>query len=64
VLVVIVIVALFNISWIKTQFVNFLTWLQNNPIKGIFLFMGLYIVATICFIPGLILTMGSGYAFS
>jgi len=61
---VIVVVALFNIGTIKQWFVDFLDWLQLNPKKGFILFMGLYIIATIFFIPGLILTMGSGFAFS
>jgi len=64
VLVIVIIIAIFNFTYIKEQFVNFLGWLELNPLLGAFLFMGLYIVATVCFIPGLILTMGSGFAFS
>merc|ERR1711933_573887 len=42
----------------------FLEWIEENPIIGMFAFMGLYFIATILFIPGSILTLGGGFIFS
>lgn len=43
---------------------GFLQWVQQNPIAGIFSFVGVYFVATVLFIPGSILTLGSGFVFA
>mmetsp|Transcript_1140 Transcript_1140/g.2276 ORF Transcript_1140/g.2276 Transcript_1140/m.2276 type:complete len:292 (-) Transcript_1140:437-1312(-) len=43
---------------------NFLVWVQDNPAPGVFAFMGVYFIATVLFIPGSILTLGSGFVFS
>jgi len=42
----------------------FLQWIQDNPIPGVFAFMGVYFIATVLFIPGSILTLGSGFIFA
>jgi uncharacterized membrane protein YdjX (TVP38/TMEM64 family) len=41
----------------------FLRWVQENPAPGIILFMLVYFVATLHFIPGSILTLGAGLVF-
>ncbi|KAL3940908.1 MAG: hypothetical protein SGARI_000794 [Bacillariaceae sp.] len=41
---------------------RFLEWVQLNPMKGALLVILCYIVATVLFVPGSILTLGAGYA--
>lgn len=43
---------------------NFLEWTEQNPIPGIFVFILVYFLATILFIPGSILTLGAGFVFA
>lgn len=42
---------------------QFLAWMEGIGIWGGIAFVGLYIVGTIAFLPGAILTLGAGYAF-
>ena len=52
-------------GYIKTGIREFLEWIQyDNPIGGIFLFTLVCCVTTILFIPGVLLTVGSGYVFA
>jgi len=41
----------------------FLDWIQENPYVGALSFVGVYIVATVCFMPGSVLTIGAGFVF-
>jgi len=43
---------------------NFLQWVEQEPVAGIFAFMGVYIIATVLFIPGSALTLGIGFIFA
>ncbi|CAJ1962324.1 unnamed protein product [Cylindrotheca closterium] len=43
---------------------DFLEWVEQNPIPGIFAFMIVFLVATVLLIPGAILTLGAGYVFA
>jgi uncharacterized membrane protein YdjX (TVP38/TMEM64 family) len=43
---------------------SFLQWIEDNPVPGIFAFMLVYVVATVFFIPGAILTLGAGFVFA
>merc|ERR1712232_1364039 len=43
---------------------DFLAWVEDNPVAGLFAFIGVYFVATIFFIPGSILTLGAGFVFA
>lgn len=43
---------------------DFLAWIEENPVIGIFAFIGVYFVATVLFIPGSILTLGAGFVFA
>lgn len=43
---------------------DFLAWIEENPVIGIFAFIGVYFVATVFFIPGSILTLGAGFVFA
>jgi len=42
----------------------FLEWVENNPVAGVFSFIGVYFLATVLFIPGSILTLGIGFVFA
>ena len=41
----------------------FLEWIEANLVAGVFAFIGVYFIATICFVPGSLLTLGSGFVF-
>jgi len=43
---------------------GFLTWVEDSGVLGMFVFMLVYVVATVCFVPGLILTLGAGFIFT
>lgn len=45
-------------------FEDFIDWMEDNPILAPFVFILVYIFATIFFLPGLILTLGAGFAFN
>ena len=42
---------------------DFLEWMERNPVIGSFAFIAVYWFATVCFIPGSILTLGAGFIF-
>lgn len=48
---------------IQSGFQTFLDWISDNVVDGVFAFMGVYFIATVCFVPGSILTLGSGFVF-
>ena len=48
---------------ISTGFQELLTWIESNLVAGVFAFMGVYFIATVCFVPGSLLTLGSGFVF-
>mmetsp|Transcript_6042 Transcript_6042/g.10188 ORF Transcript_6042/g.10188 Transcript_6042/m.10188 type:complete len:311 (-) Transcript_6042:1861-2793(-) len=50
-------------KYISSGFQEFLTWIESNLVAGVFAFMGVYFVATVCFVPGSLLTLGSGFVF-
>ena len=43
---------------------SFLVWLTDNPVPGSFLMAGCYVIATVLFVPGSALTLGTGFALS
>ena len=49
---------------INSALTSFLNWVEQNPAAGAFAFAGVYIVCTVFFIPGSLLTLGAGYVFS
>jgi uncharacterized membrane protein YdjX (TVP38/TMEM64 family) len=42
---------------------NFITWVGQMGVAGIFIFIAVYAVATVLLAPGSILTIGAGFAF-
>lgn len=53
-----------NNNYIKTGIDDFLQWVERNPTAGVFAFTGVYLIATVLFVPGSILTLGSGFVFA
>jgi uncharacterized membrane protein YdjX (TVP38/TMEM64 family) len=58
-----VIVDSFGDRKVEAAILNFLEWVQEHPFEGVLAVICVYIVATILFVPGSILTLGTGYAF-
>jgi uncharacterized membrane protein YdjX (TVP38/TMEM64 family) len=51
-------------GYVKTAVSDFLVWIETNVVAGIFLFIMVYFIATVFFIPGSLLTLGSGFVFA
>jgi uncharacterized membrane protein YdjX (TVP38/TMEM64 family) len=50
-------------KYVETFFAIFTDWLSTHPESGIVAVIVLYVVATVLFVPGSILTIGTGFAF-
>lgn len=48
---------------VQALLIGLLDWIENLGVWGPIIFIGLYIVATIFFLPGSILTLGAGVVF-
>ncbi len=46
-------------QWLR----NFNDWVGQMGVAGIFIFIGVYAIATVLLAPGSILTIGAGFAF-
>ena len=62
------VVTLVSVDAMTTRFLEdavaaFVAWLALHPIAGVGTVILVYIVATICFVPGSIITVGVGFAF-
>lgn len=62
--IIFVIVDSTTTGYLRTGINDFLKWIENNAISGMFAFMLVYFAATILFIPGSILTLGAGFVFA
>lgn len=62
-IIIFVIVDSVTNKYIITGFQNFLQWIESNLLAGVFAFVAVYFVATVLFVPGSILTLGSGFVF-
>lgn len=51
-------------GYVRDGLESFLEWIESNPFGGIFVFILVYFVATVLFVPGSILTLGAGFAFA
>lgn len=61
--VIFVIYDSFGPGWIHASVIAFLTWVETHQAEGAMAVIGVYIIATVCFVPSTILTIGTGYAF-
>jgi hypothetical protein len=57
-----VIVDSFGDRKVEAMLWNFLSWVQRYPYRGAVAVTACYIIATVLFIPGSILTLGAGFA--
>ncbi|KAL7543981.1 hypothetical protein ACHAXR_013461 [Thalassiosira sp. AJA248-18] len=62
-IIIFVIVDSLTAKYISSGFQTFLEWIETNLVAGVFAFMGVYFIATVAFMPGSILTLGSGFVF-
>ena len=51
-------------GYVGSAITTFLEWIEENPILGLFVFMAVYFVATVLFVPGSVLTLGAGFVFA
>mmetsp|Transcript_23452 Transcript_23452/g.38813 ORF Transcript_23452/g.38813 Transcript_23452/m.38813 type:complete len:323 (+) Transcript_23452:50-1018(+) len=62
-ILVFVIIDSFTNRHVTTALRNFMEWVQIHPFQGALAVVLVYIVATVFFVPGSILTFGTGFAF-
>jgi uncharacterized membrane protein YdjX (TVP38/TMEM64 family) len=62
--VIFVIIDALTTGFVRSGIDSFLAWIEANPAPGFFVFMIVYFVATILFVPGSILTLGAGFVFA
>lgn len=55
--------ALVRVFNVQELFKGLLSWIEQTGFWGALIFIGLYILATVLFIPGSILTLGAGFVF-
>jgi len=53
----------FTTRYLEQAVAAFVEWLAGHPAAGVLAVILVYIVATVCFVPGSVLTIGVGYAF-
>lgn len=58
-----VVIDSFTNQWIEGVLVGFIDWVKDNPSVGVVAVVLVYVLATVLFVPGSILTLGTGYAF-
>ena len=61
--VVALLLVLAKVFNIQTHMKTVLTWIEAQGILGAVVFVGVYIIATVFFVPGSILTLGAGFVF-
>jgi uncharacterized membrane protein YdjX (TVP38/TMEM64 family) len=63
-LVTLLIVDTATTGYVKHFLLQYLQWTEDNPTLGLFVYVVVYFVATVLFIPASIMMVGSGYIFS
>ena len=58
-----VVIDSFTNQWIQGILIGFINWVTQNPSLGVLAVVLVYVLATVLFVPGSILTLGTGYAF-
>jgi len=53
----------FTARRLEAAVTQFVAWLALHPYAGVLAVIVVYIIATVCFVPGSVLTIGVGYAF-
>ena len=62
ILVALIVLIIVYRDWVSETTQEFLEWLSENPIEGTICLSLIYIVATLIFLPGSLLTLGAGVA--
>lgn len=63
---VVLIAALLGLGWYfdaQSYLRDMLEWIRDRGAAGVAVFIGVYIVATVLFVPGSILTLGAGFVY-
>ena len=63
IIIALVIIDAKTTKFLELFYTSLMDWLSSHLLLGIFVVIIIYIIATILFIPGSILTIGTGYAF-
>lgn len=63
-LIIFVVVDTQTNNYVLNAILSFLNWIEENVVWGVLVFIFVYFLATIFFIPGSILTLGAGFVFS
>ena len=63
VLLLLVVLAIVYRSEVSKAIQDFLTWVQNHRVSGPLILALVYVVCTVCLVPGSLLTLGAGWAF-
>jgi uncharacterized membrane protein YdjX (TVP38/TMEM64 family) len=53
----------FTTKRVESASISFFEWVEANPFRGVLSVVLVYTIATILFVPGSILTIGTGFAF-
>lgn len=61
--VVVLLFVLVRVFNVQERLPSLLLWISGTGVWGALIFIGLYVVATVLFIPGSILTLGAGFVF-
>lgn len=62
--IIFVIVDSTTTGYLRSGINTALQWIEANPVAGMFVFMLVYFVATVIFVPGSILTLAAGFVFA
>jgi len=63
-IITVIVLAIIYRKEVGAKMTGLVTWISKNPAAGAFSLIGIYVVATVLFIPGSILTLGAGWAFN
>ena len=63
-LIALLILDSFTTKYTEHWVLSFLDWVAAHPFLGVLAIVVVYIVATICFVPGSVLTIGAGFAMA
>ncbi|KRX00441.1 hypothetical protein PPERSA_03174 [Pseudocohnilembus persalinus] len=64
VIITLIVLVIVKRKAVNEEYKNFIQWLSEHQAAGFFSLIGIYILATISFFPGSILTLGAGYCFN
>lgn len=52
-----------TVSRLPAWWISFLTWTAHLGLRGLAVFLAVYVLATLCFVPAWILKVGTGFVF-